>query len=287
MNPPTKGSEMTCCPSINGICQFASEAHEKRKSIVNESKGLIIHFLGAEEFECFTFSKEVLIARYNTFIEFLVSKKYSNVSMVFIGPNLLSSFDNDVSKISLMDRTLTIEFSKFACLYHDYYSIQKRCNTWMNPDIVLMLNAGIWGYNSWLPTLDIFAEYSSSKPDDENNNDGDNLKPLFIVTAYTLEEAEDDEDVIRSYFDSKLLVQYEDEVYLRSQDDICNNTTSTNDNSAERKESTCSEINKHTPLWLWEAEINPFKSQRELPRKSEGVEGRKYFENHAWQCFHF
>ena len=44
-----------------------------------------------------------------------------------------------------------------------------------------MFNAGLWGYDSWKPTLSALASLHSVS---------------ILVTSYTLEEAEDDSDVI-------------------------------------------------------------------------------------------
>ena len=70
---------------------------------------------------------------------------------------------------------------------------------------------------------------------------------LFVVTAYTYEECEDDEEVI---------------------------TALVNDQAVE---------NVHQ---LWSPEINTFSSRRQRITQSANT-GRQYFENGAWQAWLF
>ena len=54
------------------------------------------------------------------------------------------------------------------------------------PDILLAFNAGIWGYDDWLPTLRYILKSDTSNL---------NRVPL-VITSYNRLEAEDDEDVL-------------------------------------------------------------------------------------------
>ena len=54
------------------------------------------------------------------------------------------------------------------------------------PDILLAFNAGIWGYDDWLPTLRYILKSETSNL---------NRVPL-VITSYNRLEAEDDEDVL-------------------------------------------------------------------------------------------
>lgn len=54
------------------------------------------------------------------------------------------------------------------------------------PDILLAFNAGIWGYDDWLPTLRYILKSNISKLD----------RVPLIITSYNKLEAEDDEDVL-------------------------------------------------------------------------------------------
>lgn len=53
------------------------------------------------------------------------------------------------------------------------------------PTLVVAFNAGLWGYPDWKPTLQLLANQSR--------------RVLFVVTSYTLHEAEDDEDVLEQF----------------------------------------------------------------------------------------
>lgn len=87
-----------------------------------------------------------------------------------------------------------------------------------------------------------------SKSSDESNDLQVSTKgTLFVITAYTNEECEDDEEVI------SVLVK---------------------DNAAEN----CHQI--------WEAETNLFSSRMQRITES-AVSGRQYFENRAWQAWLF
>ena len=61
------------------------------------------------------------------------------------------------------------------CLYHEY----PFTNT---PDMVFLLNAGLWGYDSWEPALTMLGRRLPGVP--------------VVVTAYTFEESEDDFDAV-------------------------------------------------------------------------------------------
>jgi hypothetical protein len=59
--------------------------------------------------------------------------------------------------------------------YHDFRQSDSIRD---HPQLALAFNAGIWGYNEWIPTLDCLKG------------------SIFVVTAYTLEEAFEDGEVL-------------------------------------------------------------------------------------------
>ncbi|KAL7541917.1 hypothetical protein ACHAXR_011675 [Thalassiosira sp. AJA248-18] len=124
-------------------------------------------------------------------------------------------------------------------------------------DIAIAYNAGIWGYDSWKPTLAHMCEPSTSVDAKMTGNAGDNNsgtgRTLFVITAYTVEECEDDAEVI---------AEVVEEV------------------AAEKRPSNMGAIARQ----FWAPETNTFSSR--LERKTASAPpGRKYYENGAWQAW--
>ena len=250
-----------------------------------DSIHLNIHFLGAEELECKNSnSSDDFISSYAKLLEGVQQLGIQDLRICFIGPNLLG---ND-SQNTFFYHDMRVSVESYACLYHDYHFAQIENRKFETPDMVLMLNAGIWGYTSWLPTLDVFAKIStgceSSSSSSEQSGSAvhgstnSSVKaPVFIVTSYTIEEAEDDEDTIREHFRKKIILPLvaqdllEDREVLRLSDHSIN--------TLDHQEAL-------QPHWIWEAEISPFKGFEEVERLTK-VDGREYRLNHAWQCFSF
>lgn len=86
------------------------------------------------------------------------------------------------------------------CMYHDLLNeleVKGRKDTNEQPfqslefpNLVIVFNAGIWGYNSWHPTLKKMFTFERPIP--------------FVITAYTLYECEDDLEVLEELLESSL-----------------------------------------------------------------------------------
>eukprot|EP00979_Chaetoceros_neogracilis_P001985 scaffold360_cov262-Chaetoceros_neogracile.AAC.2 len=100
------------------------------------------------------------------------------------------------------------------------------------PNLVIAYNAGIWGYTDWHPTLKKLYEFERTVP--------------FVITAYTIFEAEDDFEVLEEVLGVSLA----------------------DDGNGRR----C----------LWSAELNAFASRVVRETKSSD---NTYFENGAWQAY--
>jgi hypothetical protein len=100
------------------------------------------------------------------------------------------------------------------------------------PNLVIAYNAGIWGYTDWHPTLKKLYEFERTVP--------------FVITAYTIFEAEDDFEVLEEVLGVSLA----------------------GDGNGRR----C----------LWSAELNAFASRVVRETKSSD---NAYFENGAWQAY--
>lgn len=74
-------------------------------------------------------------------------------------------------------------------LYHDYLRARAAAASgsapspsWV-PDLIMAYNAGIWGYDSWIPTLEYLRDWLE--------------RPTpVVITAYTVQECEDDAEVM-------------------------------------------------------------------------------------------
>lgn len=224
----------------------------------NLSPHLTLHYVGAEEMEVGNeLTQDAILARYAGLLDGLVATGCASVYLRYFGPNLLSAMRADVPHelefvhVGPAAVEMRVRVDRHCCLYHDYWMVRLPAAD-ATPDVVIMLNAGVWGYQSWLPTLDMFAQVARAQPSSGtrgiNSNSISSAGTLVVATAYTLEEAEDDEDTIRGHYDRP--------------------------GSGTKA------------VWLWEAKINPHRSTQQLERASN-VPGRLYFSNHAWQGFQF
>ena len=267
-----------CLTAVEAI-KRAEELFKESSEVSSRTTSMTLHFLGAESLE---FGKDdrgsELMLTHKILFEGIAAFGVKNLTIIFIGPNLLVGEPHQ-QRIELELCGINVKVVCYQCLYHDYHIAESDRGDFLVPDAVLMLNAGIWGYTSWLPTLDSFAAISCNREDINLSSDvvksfsPDNTvmrsRPIFLVTSYTLEEAEDDEDTIREYFSRKLI----EEASELNHSEHCSDATS-------------SPATLMQPHWLWESEMNPFRCLEQVERKSK-VAGREYYSNCAWQCFHF
>ena len=295
-----------CCTIVEAMKRIATAVN---MNVDTDGDSFTLHFLGAEDLEFESFMNIGNIASsYEVLFKSVMEIGVKHLSISFIGPNLLGR-DPPLNRIETSYYDMTVSIDCHSCLYHDYFNAKRSVGVTIIPHMVLMLNAGIWGYTSWLPTLEVFALISSScgYPDASVSNEGahspretssrtacrtssrcssgsssnssssrsskilDERRPLFIVTSYTLEEAEDDEDTIREHF---LEAARRDS----AQSTLKNHTLFCGETDGARTDRIMA------PNWLWEAEINPHKSSIPIDRRTK-VDGREYYSNHAWQCF--
>lgn len=152
-------------------------------------------------------------------------------------------------------------------LYHDVSSLLPP------PDALFLFNAGLWGYDDWIPTLEhvfVFAQKADASRDGHPRKSRTHLTNQLagvIVTSYCAEEADDDMETIE-----RLLV-------LETADTEVGERL-----SAQECERDRSEVHVGGGVeWLWKPEVNPHRSL--VPRRTAcGVEGRVLFENHSWQA---
>jgi len=125
------------------------------------------------------------------------------------------------------------------------------------PDLAVAFNAGIWGYREWADTIQYLAlqqDTTMTLPAAVNadNNDKNSARcglPM-VITAYTLDECQEDQEVISQSI-----------------------TTSTAEDGTG---------SSYRAKILWESERNPFGSQVIRETKSST---REYRENACWQAW--
>jgi hypothetical protein len=116
----------------------------------------------------------------------------THIRIELIGPNISKKVETSTrtTPIDLMptNRTLIKECLQSATLrchsgtYEDIHQQQDAVSDIGQPDLAIAFNAGIWGYEEWIPTIRYMIQQPHTIP--------------FVVTAYTFEEAEDDYDTI-------------------------------------------------------------------------------------------
>lgn len=201
-----------------------AEALRRLDILRGSSQNLRIHIVGCDAVE-----SDALQSTFGPIIRWLGNyvECPNAVHFDLIGPNVPQSRSNTAHNLlhCTNSRLQSARLKCHTCLYHD---IDNDCT----PDLIVAFNAGIWGYDDWIPCLEYIIANDKRIP--------------FVVTAYTIEEAEDDFEVIQS---------------------LVNNKYGGDGLNLE-----------------WSAESNPFGSQ--LPRETaSAAAGREYRENAAWQAW--
>lgn len=174
--------------SLTARCALERLADSSSLVSSGDSPTLSLHFVGADECEVSDPAK--LLKNYEALLSFLVDKGYRDVHMVFIGPNLKADLNGRGE--SFVFDTLSVHVRADTRYYHDfirhlYPKDSVLTLTQPLPSCVLLFNAGLWGYDSWPPTLrELFC------------SSGLLVGVPVVVTSYTLEESEDDYDTINS-----------------------------------------------------------------------------------------
>lgn len=178
---------------------------------------------------------------------------------------------------------MTVTFRYDAGLYHE------GCGIFVAPNAMFLFNAGLWGYDDWLPTLEhIFgcgADYSADVGSrvDTSGPSGQATRPMkntllagIVVTSYCAEEAEDDMDTVE-----RVLVQLEGR--CKCVGPSTNSGAETETAEGGKATIAAGALLDRSVDWLWKPETNPHRSL--VPRRTAcGVEGRVLFENHSWQA---
>ena len=143
----------------------------------------VIHVVGSDHVECQT--EETVRAAVGPLVRWIESACSSNVSGIdiyLLGPNVPIAAERrglvDLSSPSTDSGLQSATARCINCVYHDYLCSEEGGT----PDLAIAFNAGCWGYDEWRPTLEVMCSHDSAIP--------------FIITAYTVQEAEDDAEVV-------------------------------------------------------------------------------------------
>eukprot|EP01082_Thalassiosira_pseudonana_P011384 g9703.t1 g9703 contig4:377242-379185(-) len=222
-----------------------------------------IHILGSDGVECS--SEELVRKAVGPFVRWLDAALHSGalssagesatptvdtLQVEFSGPNMPDFILG--REVDLLPQSNTqpkgLSSAKAIFQRREYHESVKDGDA-TAPDLAIAFNAGIWGYDSWKPTLAYMLSKDTTH-DDESKDEGGTL---FVITAYTVEECEDDAEVV---------VEVAGEV------------------ATKRKDASTSKVAHQ----IWAPEPNPFSSR--LERKTASApQGRLYFENGAWQAW--
>ncbi|ETL94490.1 hypothetical protein F442_07850 [Phytophthora nicotianae P10297] len=155
------------------------EDEHKSSATFSTKKLLTIHLLGAdhregnsgaETFEVFrNFTRHVAYATHVT-----------SLKLVLVGPNLarklhLTEFSQEYSEAY---KTCSVDISYFVGGFEAYFEDK---TLYCEPDLAVCFNAGIWGYDEWLPAITLVLN---------------EVRVPLLVTSYNEHEAGDDEDVL-------------------------------------------------------------------------------------------
>jgi len=199
---------------------------------------LSIHVIGADHVECA--SNDILRTLFGPLVRWIGAMDNHaprSIEIHLIGPNLTNEMVTapvNLMPSSKLKNSSPLVSAYATChigAYHEWVSGTK---PWKVPDLLVAFNAGIWGYNDWKPTLEALCRMP--------------WPAILVVTSYTLEEGEDDADVIGGIFAAF--------------------------NSSKRNH--C----------LWSVDTNPY-SSRMKRETATAIEGREYRENAAWQAWRF
>ncbi|KAF1328344.1 hypothetical protein FI667_g6978, partial [Globisporangium splendens] len=172
---------------LDPIGSSSSAAH-------TSDSALTIHLVGADHREGNTGAETCVI--FDTFFRALAEeRRFATLQLVLVGPNIArllhrSSYshlwtsalgDENVdttTRNAANPSTCQIEISYFVGSFDDYF-LDKAL--YLPPDLAVCFNAGIWGYDEWLPSLRLLLH---------------TIKTPLLVTSYNENEAMDDEDVL-------------------------------------------------------------------------------------------
>jgi len=149
--------------------------HDDTGDNIPAAGSVCVHCIGCDKTgEGATHAETLQIFRPLTeIIDFVYGDKFQSLILVINGIGINTKYNDKVAR----GKKLQIVYASGA--YHELPALSQN----YPPDLCIAFNAGIWGYDYWLPTLDYIA-FGMSKA------------VPFVITAYNAMEADDDEDRI-------------------------------------------------------------------------------------------
>ncbi|GMF38862.1 unnamed protein product [Phytophthora fragariaefolia] len=190
MTPGTSAQETRAATLVEWLKRLERD-HES--DVTYRAKSCVtIHLLGADHREGNTGPQTFDVFR--SFLHYVAAETHlSAVKLVLVGPNLsrklhLTQFSQMYSSGDEVDaKTCQVDVSYFVGGFETYFEDKA---LYCDPDLVVCFNAGIWGYDEWLPAIRLVL------------ND---VRVPLLVTSYNENEAGDDEDVLDELSPSKWL----------------------------------------------------------------------------------
>ena len=156
-------------------------------SVQTEPTAFTIHVVGADHRE--GNAGQQTCAMFALLIDhFLENTTYQTLNLVFVGPNVArklhqSTYSQQKALAEDTDgkvRSLEVKLFYYVGSFDDFY-LEK--DVYQQPDLAVCFNAGLWGYDEWIPTIKLLAH---------------SVQVPLLVTCYNGSEAEDDEDIVES-----------------------------------------------------------------------------------------
>ncbi|KDO32911.1 hypothetical protein SPRG_02603 [Saprolegnia parasitica CBS 223.65] len=154
--------------------------HKKHKATtaLSPKKKLVLHIVGADQREGTSVHAtlkvfEVLLAAFGS-----ADHGYDELVLVLIGPNVEQRLHGTAatSAIPGSDKSVCVVYAS------ELWSEHLAGPTYVSPSAIFCFNAGVWGYDDWLPT---FALMMAEEP-----------KTPIVITSYNALEAIDDADCL-------------------------------------------------------------------------------------------
>ena len=243
---------------------------------------LLIDIVGVDHVECE--STSTIRNTFRPFVQwlgdyFLASQEDKNIHVHFrlIGRELFTTTTKEKVVVDLLDSSSTQSSFMQATatchseVYHNF--LEATCRRGVEssehddvdllssktfPDLAVLFNAGIWGYREWVDTIQYLALQQYAKTTipviEAGAKNRSRCGLPIVITAYTLDECQEDQEVISQSITSR---------------------RGGNKNTTKSCDSYRAEI-------LWASEKNPFGSQ--IVRETKGST-QEYRENACWQAW--
>lgn len=145
---------------------------------------LLIDVVGVDQVECETVERiQTMFRPIVRWVGVWKAADYKAIHLRLIGRDLSSAVSE--KRINLLSQNARTDVVKAdaTCYseicYHDWHSQHQ-----VLPALIIAFNAGIWGYTEWAPTISYLRGRIGMVP--------------MVITAYTVEEAEEDMEVIQN-----------------------------------------------------------------------------------------